>query len=256
MGDVMKYHPEEISQLTWQFLSGEMSAGEQQRFYQAMTEDEQLLEAVSEEVVRHHARQQLKAKMAAVAATAGAPSGKGNSRPIFWRAAAVVLLLLLPSLAWWYWHYSDSRSQSAYEWQQAADLNAGLEADSLSDRYWLQAIALYQQGNYEASARAFEQLLAHQDSQQHLYRFYLGISYLQQEPPRPEAAAAALREVAAQASPLQAQARWYLLQATLASGDTVAAMPLLREIAGDTTAFQHEAARKLMKELEVRATPY
>ncbi|MEL6657033.1 MAG: hypothetical protein AAFR36_11335 [Bacteroidota bacterium] len=113
------------------------------------------------------------------------------------------------------------------------------------DELRLQANEAYVRGDYDTAIQDWESLIASGTATQY-DRFYLGASYLRNEPGNPQKAVELLTQV--EAAELQQEVNWVLSLAYLQLDDIASARPILERIVTED-AFMAAAAAQLLASL-------
>ncbi|MEM6768173.1 MAG: tetratricopeptide repeat protein [Bacteroidota bacterium] len=240
------YHSEAF---IWKYLQGELSKEEQEAFSAVLDKDEDLQERLSEEIIRHYGRLAFKKRLQAIDHQVQSEFNPLSSGP-FWKMAAMVLLLLIPVLVWRsYSHKQQDRIdlfQAAFIPYMHQDSSLYTQADSTLNAKWISAISFYEDKKYVKAIPLFKELIEEDSSQQEVYHFYLGMSYLTKTPQKLEAAITSFKQAADKEHPLQGQARWYLALAYWENGDKEKAMKIFQQISTQAGAFNQKMASDVL----------
>lgn len=230
----MKNYQEKIEE----YLSGKLSNAQSDAFEQQMEREPALRAAYEEEllartVIRTAGREQLKARLEEMdAAGPQAAPGPRSPRNRWWIAAAAVVIGLTLGLWWWTSSTPPTGPQlfaQYFETYRPPQLERGTASTELSD--WEKGLDYYSKQQFTPAAAAFEKSLKLDQAPQYLVQFYLGQSYLAQDPPQAALALAALKQAAQGEHFYQPVAQWYMALANLQLGQSQEAKLLLQDLA-------------------------
>lgn len=233
----------------WKYLQGDLSSEEQEAFSNVLSQDEGLQEKLSEEIIRHYGRLTLKKRLQAIDAQVQSEFNPFAGKT-FLKMAAVILLLLIPALIFrsYYFQPNDRMDlfQAAFTPYMHEDASMYVQADSSLNAKWVTAIAHYEEAQYNEAIPLFQELLAEDSSQTEVFHFYLGMSYLAQEPQEIDEAISSFLLASETDNPLKGQARWYLALAYWEKGEKEKAMDIFQQISKDTGAFNQQMASDVL----------
>lgn len=165
-------------------------------------------------------------------------------RQTWFRAAAGFAFLLIAAYGLLYMQFNN-RSIGRDAFSPYKNAMTVRHSDAQINALLKKGLEAYGAGQYEQAIHSFSQLP--QDSSQVLARLYLGISYLATD--QPEAASIELQAVKELSSPIQENARWYLILAQLQLNEQESAMKGLDMLIAEGSPMYQERAKVLQQKL-------
>ena len=166
-----------------------------------------------------------------------------------WLAVAASLVLVLSVWYWWPVTPKDHTVLLSEHLTRTFPNSEGRKDEIIGDSLRAQAIAAYINGNFVAAAQLREQVVERDSAIIEEDIFYLGLSYLYQQPPKVQRAIPYFEQASEwPAGQFTAESRWFLALAYLQNEQIPAARQILENIVA-TGLWPGQPARDLLEQL-------